>query len=208
MKRETDNSKQCTVKRNGAQCGLTDGHDGFHLFFCSGPHCPGYPLPASELPHPSSCVTGNLVPGDFEGAIHNNCIEILSKFPKPGTEVFECPLCGNRVQRLFIALEGDEDSEVSYEVCSSCYEDIEGAAPDRRTRFPPMEEIVIRMDSRMKSKLDCQSQIEGFLDLSVYLHTIIFREAVKIWLEDMAEPETVEEQTAFVQEMRDWLRAR
>lgn len=99
MKRESDPKKRCLVKRNGAQCGLTEGHDGFHLFFCAGQHCPGYPIPATEISHPNSCVTGDLDADDLNSAVHKNCLEILSRFPKPGTEIVDCPLCGKRTQK-------------------------------------------------------------------------------------------------------------
>lgn len=211
MKRENDRSKRCTVTRSGAQCGLTDGHDGFHMFFCNHGNCPGYPLPNEEFPHPGSCLTGDLMDNDenYRKAVHQKCIEILSKFHKPGTEIFECPLCGNKVQRLFIATEGgDDESEVSYEVCASCYEDIEGSPPEMRSKMPEMASVTISMDKRMLNHLFAQSQIEGYLDVAGYLHTIIFREAAKLWLENLADPETVEEQAEFVQEMKDWMRIR
>lgn len=49
--------KRCPVKYGStrAQCCLQDGHPGCHLYKCSSDACTGYPFPASELAHPSSC---------------------------------------------------------------------------------------------------------------------------------------------------------
>ena len=206
MKRESDPNKKCLVKRSGAQCGLTEGHDGFHLFFCAGQHCPGYPIPATEMSHPNSCVTDYrdaMDNDDLNGAVYKNCLEILSRFPKPGTEIFDCPLCGKQVQELFTAREIDADQRITYEVCSDCYTEIEGKPADHLTgRTINLE---IKMDYRMCATLEQQSNIEGYADFSRYIHAILFREAVRSWLDDLADPETEEEQIAFVKEIRDWL---
>jgi len=114
----------------------------------------------------------------------------------------KCELCGHDVERLFPVLECNMD------LCPSCYEGIEGEPPDTRDELPPLEGVTIRMDARMLRTLEGQADVEGFSSVECYLHTIIFRVAVTTWLEDLAEPETEEEQAAFTREMKDWLKYR
>lgn len=55
-KRIVDNEKRCLAafgQGDNLRCGLKRGHEGFHVFFCSDPKCPGYYTPHTEKdPHP------------------------------------------------------------------------------------------------------------------------------------------------------------
>ena len=53
--------EKCQHRAWGTPCGEPKGHDGPHLFRCSGLYCPGLTWPASAHAHPYQCVTG---PGD------------------------------------------------------------------------------------------------------------------------------------------------
>jgi hypothetical protein len=68
-----------------------------------------------------------------------------------------------------------------------------------------LEEVTVRMDPRMLRALEAQADVEGFSDVSTYIHTILFREAVAVYLEELGELEGPEQEVAFTRELRDWL---
>jgi hypothetical protein len=68
-----------------------------------------------------------------------------------------------------------------------------------------LEEVTVRMDPRMLRALEAQADVEGFSDVSTYIHTILFREAVAVYLEELGELEGPEQEAAFTRELRDWL---
>jgi hypothetical protein len=65
-KRSEIDKTRCLFRHNatGARCILEQGHEGRHHYRCAGVSCPGYPWPASEMPHPPSCVRENGSPYD------------------------------------------------------------------------------------------------------------------------------------------------
>jgi hypothetical protein len=67
-------------------------------------------------------------------------------------------------------------------------------------------QLSISMDRRMFDVLKAQAQIEGFINVQALCHTILFRFAVAAKIEDLADPETPEEEAAFTQEIRGWLK--
>lgn len=113
----------------------------------------------------------------------------------------KCELCGHTFDRLFKSLECNLD------LCPDCYEGVEGERPEMRTpkEMPAVEGVTIRMDARMLRTLEKQSEIQGFMHVEAYIHAVLFPEAVKAYLEDIADPETVEEEAAYVRELKDWL---
>jgi len=112
----------------------------------------------------------------------------------------KCDLCGHEVERLF--------KSIDCELCPSCFESVEGEEPDTRAELPPIEPLTVPMDARMLRALEGQADIEGFVSVEAYAHSILYLVAVKVFLEDLADPETVEEEAAFTRELRDWLRWR
>jgi hypothetical protein len=67
------------------------------------------------------------------------------------------------------------------------------------------EEVIIRMDSRMLRQLEAQALFEGFSDVDNFIFTILFRDAVAVYLENLGELERLEQDAAFTREIRDWL---
>jgi len=68
-----------------------------------------------------------------------------------------------------------------------------------------LEEVTVSMDPRMLRALEVQADVEGFSDVGTYIHTILFREAVAVYLEELGELEGPEQEAAFTRELRDWL---
>jgi hypothetical protein len=68
-----------------------------------------------------------------------------------------------------------------------------------------LEEITIRLDSRMLRQLEAQAFFEGFKDVDNFIHTILFRDAVAVYLENLGELDRLEQEAAFTREIRDWL---
>lgn len=68
-----------------------------------------------------------------------------------------------------------------------------------------LEEVSIKMDPRMLRALEAQADVEGFSNVETYIHTILFREAVAVYLEELGELEGPEQEAAFTRELRDWM---
>jgi len=52
----TETVERCEYRGGGVvQCCEPKGHDGPHMYKCSGKHCPGLPWIASNTPHPVEC---------------------------------------------------------------------------------------------------------------------------------------------------------
>jgi hypothetical protein len=66
--------------------------------------------------------------------------------------------------------------------------------------------LSISMDERMLDVLKTQAQTEGFINVEAWSHFVLFRLAVAAKLEDLADPETPDEEAAFTREMREWLK--
>ena len=55
--RTIPNGSRCAYKGGGSvQCCRERGHDGPHLYKCSGRFCPGLTWIASNTPHPTQCL--------------------------------------------------------------------------------------------------------------------------------------------------------
>lgn len=101
----------------------------------------------------------------------------------------KCQHCGEEVDQL-VNVSGNLD------LCRDCYHETKGSE---------LEEVTVRMDFRMIRALEAQADVEGFSDVSTYIHTILFREAVAVYLEELGELEGPEQEAAFTRELRDWL---
>jgi len=106
----------------------------------------------------------------------------------------KCQLCGNDVNRLTRDTEG-------LEVCADCHEQVEGFRPEGED----LEDVTIMMDPRMLRALEAKSDVEGFTDVTTYIHSILFREAVAMYLEELGVLECPEQEAAFTRELREWL---
>lgn len=114
----------------------------------------------------------------------------------------KCMLCGAERKKLFTVRPDGGISATNLKVCESCHYELE--ADDEPSGS--LSSINVEMNSRMLNKLSIQAQIEGFGTVEHYLHSIIFREAAKIWLEDLPDLQTPEEESAFVQGLKDWMK--
>jgi hypothetical protein len=77
--------------------------------------------------------------------------------------------------------------------------------PDELEGLEELEEVTVSMDPRMLHALEAQADVEGFSDVGTYIHTILFREAVAVYLEELGELEGPEQEAAFTRELRDWI---
>lgn len=68
-----------------------------------------------------------------------------------------------------------------------------------------LEDVTVMMDPRMLRALEAQADVQGFSNVVTYIHTILFREAVAVYLEELGELEGPEQEAAFTRELRDWL---
>jgi hypothetical protein len=66
--------------------------------------------------------------------------------------------------------------------------------------------ITISMDSRMAQILEIQAEIEGYLNLESYLHSIILRDAVRVKIESLPDVESPDQAIAYISELHDWVR--
>lgn len=105
----------------------------------------------------------------------------------------KCQCCGDEVDQLINVSE-------NLAFCRECYHETNAGG-----RKPQSELVTITMDSRMLRALEAQADVEGFSDVGVYIHTILFREAVAVYLEELGELEGLEQEAAFTRELRDWL---
>jgi len=120
----------------------------------------------------------------------------------------KCDLCGNDAAYLLDIT--DENTGRTLSVCKGCSDLVDSDDDDGYPEFenPNREtaQLSITMDRRMFDVLSAQAEIEGFINVQGLCHTILFRFAVAAKIEDLADPETPEEEAAFTHEMRGWLK--
>jgi hypothetical protein len=75
----------------------------------------------------------------------------------------------------------------------------------RSDELEGLEEVTVSMDPRMLRALEVQADVEGFSDVGTYIHSILFRQAVAVYLEELGELEGPEQEAGFTRELRDWL---